>query len=141
MAVITQALFERLTDRIGKQTSVIMAAADSVKGASVEAGFSGLYAFGTVTTSDDYDVETALSRSAKSLDDTFSQETVIRGFGAMTSLLNSLDSHLRAIGYTTIDAYCSGIGATVCQEFADYYEAIKGVEINEDYIDARTPEL
>jgi tRNA/tmRNA/rRNA uracil-C5-methylase (TrmA/RlmC/RlmD family) len=52
----------------------------------------------------------------------------------MTALVNALDSHLRAKGHSSIDAYCSGIGATVCQEFADYYKAIKGVDIDEEYI-------
>ena len=140
MAVLTKALFERITDRIGKQTSLIMTAAESGIGSSVVVGFEGKY-FDAITTSDDYDVEEALIRPAKALDTAFGQEVVVRGVSALTTLVNSLDSHLRNQGYASVDAYCSGLSATVCQEFADYYEIVKGVEIDEDYIDARTPEL
>jgi hypothetical protein len=136
MAVIQKALFERITDRMGKQVSMLSEAVESGMAASVVVGYEGDY-YDALTTSNDSEVELNMGATAKSLDTNFTATNAITKLTWFSSLLTSLEAHLRGKGYTTMEAYCSGLSAKVCEEFDDFYYMIKGRRITATYVEDR----
>jgi len=140
MAVIQKELFERITDRIGKQADLITTAVDNAAKESGVDGFEGLF-YDTITLSDDYDVESSLGSAFRALDKGLTAFAVLSGTGVLRNAVLALDNHLRTQKYSSINDYCSGLDATVCKEFAAYYKLIKGIDIDNNYISDREAEL
>jgi len=131
MPIISQAVFEGITDRMayqGEQISLAVAAGAPVGG--------GLY-FTRVTNTDDYEVENPLITPANNLDNNYPNFSGVEKSclnATFNSMVSALDTHMSSAGagtgITTQDAYMTYSGINVSYRYDDVYNAVKNAHLD-----------
>ncbi|MGQ4893397.1 MAG: hypothetical protein ACP6IQ_02090 [Candidatus Njordarchaeia archaeon] len=126
MAVISETLFEGITDRAAFQFQSIKAnlAALGVEGTGTQ--------YHRVTSTNDSDIEVPLVESADTSDKAFSASDaavkLCRNFTDFTQIITGLEEHFRRVNLDnpTIDGYCEASGVLVSNYFNQIYYARRG---------------
>jgi len=131
MAIISNAVFEGIADRIGYQSKQISDAIDDMEPVG-----GGLF-FSRVTDTDDYQVEQPLITPGNTLDNNLpnfsgTEKTLLSN--TFASMISGLITHVNAVGsasgITTLDSFLTTSGIDVDYNFDNAYFASQGQHLN-----------
>lgn len=133
MGLISSVNFTKVVDRLGFQYSKYKSGIELGSGIGTNGPF-----FDTISSQNDYYVEKDLNTSFYSADQDYTTANVVKSNVYFTSLINALESHVRAQGgYSSLSAYCSGTGTKVNYEFAELYNKSLSKTISSVYVENR----